>query len=653
MTRSAADDFKLLVEAIADPLVACDGQERIVHLTPPAERLLGWTNEELRGRPFTLLVPQRLHHVDGCPLFHYLLDRQPLRGGCPMLLPLQRRGGEELLLEVTAGRAGQDEHQRLVLSLRRVPESPSFTPEPFAQDVSLQLWHDGHASATRPFSAADRLYQAIIENAPLGILHFDKTPVITLCNDYFVRIIGSSKRLLIGLNLLTLRDEQIMSCVRATLTGQHTYYEGNYASVTAQKVTPVRVHFAPCYDEHGQLNGGIGIIEDVTVQRRMEEERATQSALVDTLLRTAPIGMAFLDSHLRYVRVNDMLARMNGKPADEHIGCRPREILGPGGTKLEQVLQDVLETGKPLEHLEMNSRDFYEDGPVHHWASSLYPVRGKDGRLLGIGAIVEDITERKAAEQERARLYREAQEAIRVRDDFLTVASHELKTPLTPLSLRLASLERRLEQGEPADPSSLRHARQHLLRLTALINDLLDASRIESGGLALHPQPTRLDALTEHVIRVTEGTHGAEHRIAFHPSSTPLQVLGDPYRLEQVIANLLENALKYSPDGGTIDVALEPRDELALLSVRDPGIGIPADQQQHLFERYFRARNVSTHSYGGLGLGLYICRDIVERHGGRIWVESEVGRGSTFYVALPTLQQKQGSLEQASEHSVH
>jgi signal transduction histidine kinase len=118
-------------------------------------------------------------------------------------------------------------------------------------------------------------------------------------------------------------------------------------------------------------------------------------------------------------------------------------------------------------------------------------------------------------------------------------------------------------------------------------------------------------------------------------------VLGDPSRLEQVIVNLLENALKYSPDGGTIHVSLERRGDLALLGVRDPGIGIPPDQQLHLFERYFRARNASTASYGGLGLGLYICHDIVERHGGRIWVESDVGHGSTFYVALPTLKDTQ------------
>jgi PAS domain S-box-containing protein len=647
------DESRLLIEAIPDPLVVCDGQERIQHLSPAAERLLGWKHEELIGEPFSSLVPERLRDVEGRSLLRSLLAQHSAQGGRPILLPLRRRGGEEMLLEVTTGHARASGHERILLSLRRVPEAPSFTPGLLERDTAIQLWKYGHGGGAHEVAAAQRLYQNIVENAPLGIFHFDRLPAITACNDYFVRIIGSSKRLLIGLNLLTLRDERILGCIRAALAGEHASFEGDYTSVTATKVTSVRAHFAPCRDERGEVSGGVGIIEDITQQRRMEEEHANRASVVDTLLRTAPVGIAFLGPDLRYECINELLARINGRPAEEHLGRRPSEVLGAGGVLLERLLQQVLDSDKPLEQLEVSSAEFDPERPLRYWTASLYPVHRQDGGLLGVGAVIEDITARKAAEQERARLFREAQEAVRVRDDFLTIASHELKTPLTPLSLRLANLERRLERGEHVDPSALRHARQHLLRLTALINDLLDASRVESGRLALRPQPTRLDVLTEHVIRVTEGAAQAEHRIVFHPPSTPLQVLGDPYRLEQVVANLLENALKYSPGGGTIHVCLEQRGDVALLTVKDPGIGIPADQQEHLFERYFRARNVSTHSYGGLGLGLYICRDIVERHGGRIWVESAVGRGSTFYVALPTLQQAPAPGEQASEHAVH
>jgi two-component system sensor histidine kinase VicK len=519
------EEFQHLFEALADPQVACDGLERVVFLTRSAERLLGWKFEELRGKPITVLIPPRLHTIADQSVLRHLLGRNSRLSGRPMLMPFQRRGGEELLLEVTTGSSGDGAGERIVLSLRCIPEAPDFSTEPVDREAAIRLWHYGHMGASHEPAVAERLYRVIVENAPLGIFHFDRTPVLTACNDYFVQLIGSSKRLLLGLNLLTLRNQPIMRCIRKTLTGQHACFEGDYASVTACKVTPVRAHFAPCYDEHGQVAGGVGI--------------------------------------------------------------------------------------------------------------------------------VEDITERKQAEQESARLFREAQEAVRVREDFLTIVSHELKTPLTPLSLRLASCERRLEHGEPVDPASLRQARQHLLRLTSLINDLLDASRVESGRLALRPQPTRLDTLVERAIRVSRSSHDSEHRIELHVPDMPAQVLGDPYRLEQVVANLLENAIKYSPNGGTIRVSLENRGDVVLLSVSDPGIGIPKDQQEHLFERYFRARNVSTHSYGGLGLGLYICRDIVERHHGRIWVESEVGRGSTFYVALPTLSAVPATPPHASERHVH
>ncbi|AKI99983.1 PAS domain S-box-containing protein [Archangium gephyra] len=500
----AGDDFRELMNAMADPLVACDGDECVLYLNPAAERLLGWTLKELRGEPFARLVPERLRTFDGHSFLRYLLGRRRALSGRPVRVFLLRHEGSELEVEVTVGTAMGGGGERIAVVLRRPPELPDYTDEPLERVSSAVHAHAPHP----PGSAGERAYQLVFENAPLGLFHFDTAPTIVACNDYFVRIMGSSKRLLIGLNLLTLQDEAILACVRDVLAGRHAYYEGEYRSVTADKLTPVRAHFAPCFGEDGQVEGGVGIVEDVTEQR--------------------------------------------------------------------------------------------------------------------------------SAEAERNRLFREAQEAIRVRDDFLTIASHELKTPLTPLSLRLASLERRMERKEPVDPTLLRHARQHLVRLAALINDLLDASRIEAGRLALHFEPMRLDAIVERALTTMDAERG-QHRIDYSHPEEGVRIRGDPYRLEQVIANLLENALKYSPADSTVRVTLDVRGDFALLSVSDEGIGIPRDQQEQLFERYFRARNVSITSYGGLGLGLYISRDIVERHGGRIWVESEVGRGATFYVALPLL----------------
>ncbi|WP_375742985.1 PAS domain S-box protein [Corallococcus interemptor] len=639
MAGGAARELETILDAAVDPFIACGPDERILHVNAATERLLGWDREQLLGRPVTDLFPPRLHHFHGLSLPRYLLSRRKALGGRPTRVFARRRDGVELQVEVTVGATGPDGHERIVFTLRRLHEVIDSLEEP-VEHVA------GSPGVAVHQETADRLYRLLVENAPLGIFHFDLTPVVTACNERFCDLIGTSKRNLVGLNLLTLRDERIKACVRESLAGRPCDYEGDYRALTTGKVTPVRVRFAPCYAEDGTVEGGVGIVEDITERRRVEAEREENLARLDLLVRSAPVGIGFLDTDLRYVRVNETLARINGLPAEAHLGHTLPELLGEPGAIAERGPRAVLRTGEPqVDQETLSDTDLGAPGPRRWFRSNIYPVRTPDGRVLGLGVLIEDITERRRAEEERARLYREAQEAIRVRDDFLSIASHELKTPLTPLSLRLATLERRLERGENLDPGVLRHARHQLTRLTGLINDLLDASRIEAGRLALHPESTRFDLLVEHTLAGMEGQKG-NHTFEFEHPREPISVHGDTFRLEQVVSNLLENALKYSPDGGTIRVRLSLTDDVAVLSVTDPGIGIPEDQQQQLFDRYFRARNASTRSYGGLGLGLYISRDIVERHGGRIWVESVPGRGSTFYVALPTLASVQPALPQ-------
>ncbi|GEN07430.1 PAS domain S-box-containing protein [Myxococcus fulvus] len=624
---AANEELSAWLDAAVDPWVACDAHERVYLINRAAERLLGWTREDLQGHPVAELFPQRLHRHGDKSLVRYLLSRRQALGGRPTKVLARRHDGVEVLVELTVGTSGEGEDERIVLSLRRLHEVIDTLREP------LEPPGDG-GEVKR--TSGDDLYRLVVENAPLGIFHYDTTPIITACNERLAAIVGTPKRVVVGLNLMSLRDERFMACVRETLAGHSADYVGDYSAVTSHKVTPVHIRFAPCYNDAGQVEGGVGLVEDASERRRAERQRDENLALLITLFETAPVALGFLDTHLRYVRVNERLARINGLPPEAHLGRTPLEVLGEGGRAATAMLQQVLDTGEPVVGQEVDTQAVGHPGPRRLLTGSCYPVRAPDGHLLGVGVLVEDITQRRLAEEERERLYREAREAIRVRDDFLSIASHELKTPLTPLSLRLATLERRLERGESVDPTTLRHARQHLLRMTGLINDLLDASRIEAGRLALHPQATRLDSLVEHVLQAMEAQRGG-HELRYERPERDVQVFADPYRLEQVVTNLVENAFKYSPDGGVIHIKLETRGELALLSVKDPGIGIPEDQQKLLFERYFRARNVSSRSYGGLGLGLYISRDIVERHGGRIWVESQVGEGSTFHVALPLL----------------
>jgi signal transduction histidine kinase len=152
----------------------------------------------------------------------------------------------------------------------------------------------------------------------------------------------------------------------------------------------------------------------------------------------------------------------------------------------------------------------------------------------------------------------------------------------------------------------------------------------------VHASPLALRELLREILRDFSMV-GAKHRLVLSVPEEEVRVAGDSARLVQLFTNLIANSIKYSPNGGSIRVSLEVVGEEARIAVRDEGIGIPDDQQKRLFQRYFRARNAGVQSYPGMGLGLYICREIADRHGGRIWVESVEGKGTTFFVALPLL----------------
>jgi PAS domain S-box-containing protein len=258
-------------------------------------------------------------------------------------------------------------------------------------------------------------------------------------------------------------------------------------------------------------------------------------------------------------------------------------------------------------------------------------------------AIVRDATERTRAEAERLELAREhaaraeAEAALRARDQFLSIAAHELRNPVMVLTGAAQLLQR-----TPADATLAAQRQERLLqqitkaaeRLAELTDDLLDISRIQLGQLPLHPERVNLTEIVHDFgCRYLEQLE-AHHQLEIKVPATPAFVVVDPSRLEQVLVNLLDNAVKYSPDGGLIELALRPENGGSLIQVRDQGIGLPPGTAEAIFEPFGRADNTS--GIPGMGLGLFICRNIVGQHGGRIWAESAgKGRGTTVHVRLP------------------
>jgi signal transduction histidine kinase len=233
-------------------------------------------------------------------------------------------------------------------------------------------------------------------------------------------------------------------------------------------------------------------------------------------------------------------------------------------------------------------------------------------------------------------------EANRLKDEFLSIASHELKTPMTTIQGYVQVLHRRVSQ-ENVDRTALIRVvdiiNDQTKRMNRLVDELLDISRIEAGRLEVRHDVVDLEELLTQVVEQQQMTsEQITIRLQVAEGAVHLRVMGDEARLQQVVLNLLSNALKYSPDQGSVTVALQHEADAAVISVADKGVGISKKEQQHLFERFFRTEGARQSGVDGLGLGLYIASSIVKEHGGRMWVQSQPGQGSTFFFTVPLAQ---------------
>jgi len=244
-----------------------------------------------------------------------------------------------------------------------------------------------------------------------------------------------------------------------------------------------------------------------------------------------------------------------------------------------------------------------------------------------------------ASRVERKRIEEAAEESNRqveqMKSDFVSFATHQLRTPLAGIKWMLELATQGAEV--PAETRSyLQDAREANERLIRLVNDLLDASRLESGRLAIAPQETHLGELTRSVLDdLVTLVREKGHRLSVEGADSMPTVTADPQLLRQVILNLTSNAIKYTPAGGAVVIRMELENGAVRWAIEDSGIGIPRASQARLFEKFFRADNVQMVETEGTGLGLYIVRLILEKFSGQVWCESEEGKGSTFIFTLP------------------
>jgi len=336
------------------------------------------------------------------------------------------------------------------------------------------------------------------------------------------------------------------------------------------------------------------------------------------------ISIAGINSKIIYAnaRWRDLLGIEGG----ELIGADYKQIVHLDDQALARQIYDRAFLGQRTVGQELRLQ--HRDGTWRQALISASPLREEDGCIIGVLNLAHDVT----AERENQRL----------KDDFLTTASHELRTPVTTIKAMTSLLLRVLSKEGALDPAQLIRRLETIQReadrLALLSNDLLNVSRIQAGKMTITPEPHDLNELVESCVQSQRErlSNTSAHSILLRRAPDPLPVAIEYLRIEQVVTNLLDNAIKYSPEGGEITVTTALDGAWAQITISDQGIGIPAADISNLFTPFYRASNASSGHFSGLGFGLYLSRTLLEAHGGSLVVQSIEGQGSLFTLLLPT-----------------
>ena len=404
--------------------------------------------------------------------------------------------------------------------------------------------------------------------------------------------------------------------------------------------TPVDVTASPIDDDPSTVLGAVMVMHDVTERRRVGQVQSRLAAIVDSS-EDAIVSKTLEGVVLSW---NAAAERLFGYTASEMVG-RPITLIFPTDRLSEEVdFLGKLAKGERIENYD--TIRVRKDGTPIDVSVTLSPIRDGSGRIVAVSKIARDVTARKRAEQDRAELLRREQAALhesltlnRVKDEFIATLSHELRTPVNAICGWASLLGTgRLSGGDAAQAIEV-IARNATLQ-TQLINDLMDLSAVAVGKMRLNIGQVQLvDVVEASLASVRPSITAKGLTLDASLSGDDMIVMADADRLQQVVWNLLSNALKFTPSGGRIEVRLERQTGFARIVVADTGVGIAPETLPAIFDRFRQADATTTRRHRGLGLGLAIAKHLVERHGGSIWADSDgLGCGARFTVELSLLR---------------
>jgi len=627
--RQSEENLQATLYSIGDGVLAVDANARVTRINPVAEQLTGWTEKDAIGRALD-------------EVFNIINEDTGAKAQNPI--------GRVLAGGVVVGLAN---HTALIARDGTVrPIADSGAPIRDAQGVTRgavlvfrDVTKERHAeqqliAAREETLRSEASLRATLYSIGDGVLAADENARVTRVNPVAERLTGWREAEAAG-HPITEVFNIVNEETRATAVNPvaRVLAEGvvvglaNHTALISRDGTerPIADSGAPILSGDGRPAVAVLVFRDITEDRRAEEAlRHSEEKLRLMIASVRDYALYMLDPTGHVVSWN---------PGAEQIkGYRAEEILGEHFSRF--FTADDVQQGKPARELEIAvTQGRFEDEAWRvrkdgspFWANVVVtPVRDTSNALVGFVKITRDLTEQRKLAEERLRLV-QAREAIRLRDEFMSIASHELKTPLTALQLQLSNVRGQASEAGGDLARKVDRAMRVGDRLVQLVEALLDVSRIASGKLKLNVESFDLvEAVREIVERLRDSAANAGCNLSLQTDGA-IEGRWDRLRVEQVVTNLISNATKYAA-GQPVDVSVTRKGDAAVLEVRDRGAGIQEAELSRIFERFERA--TSTRNYGGLGLGLYVARQIAEAHGGTIAARNIPDGGAAFTVNLP------------------
>lgn len=607
--------FAGILDIADDAIISVDGNQLITLFNQGAEKIFGYTATEVLGQPLNLLLPMRFvqahrqHVVDFSKSSGHARRMGERREifGC-------RKDGMEFPAEASISRLNLGKEQVFTVILRDITVRKQA-------EVALQQ--------------SEERFRLLVEGVEdYAIFMLDPQGYVASWNVGAERIKGYQAQEILNRHFSCFypqedvqagKPEQVLCQAaivgRVEAEGWRIRQDGSrfWANTV---ITALR-------DEIGNLRGFSKVTRDTTAAKQAQETLERLSHHNQLILNSVSEGLCGLDKEGKITFVNPSASKLLGYQMEELIGQSIRIILPhlkSDGTPY------VWETSPIYVSLRDGVAQQATDEVLRRKNDSSFPVEyvstpiREQGALVGAAISFRDITERQLVE--------------RMKDEFISVVSHELRTPLTSIHGSLGMLASGMLSAESERGKRLLEiAVDSTDRLVRLINDILDIERIESGKVTMAKQACDAADLIGEAADVMQAM-AERYGVTLSVSTISAQVWADPDRIIQILTNLLSNAIKFSPSGSMAWLTAQQQENEVLFQVQDWGRGIPADKLDTIFERFQQVDASDSRNYEGTGLGLAICRSIVQQHGGRIWVESVLGEGSSFYFTLPVLKQE-------------